>query len=261
MAKENLGKTAYCFSAPIYNTETRQLVNRKFKKTKTGYLFYGSNGKVTVWKNKCILENKNGKAFVTLNKKLYISKHKGKCNSKIEVSPTLNGICFSVKATNLNFLLETDESQQSVFANSSCFSVLSEKFKPFLSIATLYAKDKKGNMAPVELKHYTLKNHTYQLDLSHQIKDGIFCFEINLYEGKLFQDTTVESAHPDANNAYGAIGFIGKTKHFGEQWLYSRLDLSKIIDLTSQQISSVLSFLHSPTLTSIHDHRKNHSLD
>ena len=26
-------------------------------------------------------------------------------------------------------------------------------------------------------------------------------------------------------------------------------------------ISSVLSFLHSPTLTSIHDHRKNHSLD
>ena len=25
--------------------------------------------------------------------------------------------------------------------------------------------------------------------------------------------------------------------------------------------SSVLSFLHSPTLTSIHDHRKNHSLD
>ena len=38
--------------------------------------------------------------------------------------------------------------------------------------------------------------------------------------------------------------------------------LSRVFNTTVQSInSSVLSFLHSPTLTSIHDHWKNHSLD
>ena len=71
-------------------------------------------------------------------------------------------------------------------------------------------------------------------------------FEMNLYEPKLFQDTTVESMHPDKNNAYGSIGFIGKTKQHGEQWLYSRPDFSKISDLTSSRIDKVL--LHIPVL-------------
>ena len=40
------------------------------------------------------------------------------------------------------------------------------------------------------------------------------------------------------------------------------LGLSRVFSNTTvQKHSSALSFLHSPTLTSIHDHRKNHSLD
>ena len=37
--------------------------------------------------------------------------------------------------------------------------------------------------------------------------------------------------------------------------------LSRVFSNTKSINSSALSFLHSPTLTSIHDHRKNHSLD
>ena len=37
--------------------------------------------------------------------------------------------------------------------------------------------------------------------------------------------------------------------------------LSRVFSNTTVQNSLVLSFLHSPTLTPIHDHRKNHSLD
>ena len=37
--------------------------------------------------------------------------------------------------------------------------------------------------------------------------------------------------------------------------------LSRVFSNTTFQNSLVLSFLHSPTLTSIHDHWKNHSLD
>ena len=129
---------------------------------------------------------------------------------------------------------------------STCFSVMSGEFKPFLSVATLYAHDEKGAFSPVEIKYQDNGNQIYDLTFFHDLENGSFLFEINLYEPKLFQDTTVESLHPDMNNAYGAVGFIGKTKQFGEQWFYSRPDFSKIPDLTLQRIDNA--FLHIPIL-------------
>lgn len=123
---------------------------------------------------------------------------------------------------------------------------MSERFKPFLSVAALYARNEKGNFSPVEIKYEDRGNQTYDLSFFHEVENGGFFFEVNLYEPKLFQDTTVESLHPDTNNAYGAVGFIGKTKEFGEQWLYSRPDFSKIPDIVSERIEKVL--LHIPIL-------------
>ena len=52
---------------------------------------------------------------------------------------------------------------------------------------------------------------------------------------------------------------------FGMDWLDLLADQGTLKSLPTPQFksinSSALSFLHSPTLTSIHDHRKNHSLD
>jgi hypothetical protein len=115
----------------------------------------------------------------------------------------------------------------------------------------LYAINDSGSLAPVIINYIDKGMKTYELELSHNIKNGVFFFEINLYESKLFQDTTVESACPDRNNAYGAIGFIGNTKQFGEQWLYSRPDFSKIPDLTSKRIDKVL--FHIPVLNGCSD--------
>jgi hypothetical protein len=69
-------------------------------------------------------------------------------------------------------------------------------------------------------------------------------FEINLYEPKLFQDTTVESKNPGENNAFGSTAFIGDSETFGEQWLYSRLDYSKISEVVGREIRKVI--LHIP---------------
>ena len=71
-------------------------------------------------------------------------------------------------------------------------------------------------------------------------------FEANLYESKQIQDTTVESANPEVNNAFGGTAFIGNTTEFGEQWLYSRPDYSKFSELTDRQI--IKAVLHMPKL-------------
>lgn len=246
IVKEKLGHTAYCFSTPIYNTDTRKLIHLYFDKTKSGYTFKGSNGTISVCQNRCIFENREGRVVVSLKDLPIIYGFKGNTQSTISVSPTLNGLRFIITGKSLSFLLRSETKQESIRFHSTCFSIMREQFKPFLSVSALYASDGKGTYAPVEMKYRDIDSGTYELECFHEVQNGRFMFEINLYESKLFQDTTVESIHPDENNAYGAIGFIGKTVQFGEQWLYSRPDFSKISDFTSERIDKVL--LHIPVL-------------
>ena len=246
MVKEQLGHTAYCFSSPIYNADTRKLIHLNFDQTKSGYTVKGSNGMISVCQNRCVLENRDGRIVVSLKDAPMTQGTKEKTQSAVTVLPTSNGLRFVVEGKTFKFLLKSEAKQNSIRFNPTCFSIMREKFKPFLSVATLYATNGKGVFSPVEMKYQDKGSQTYELELFHEVQDGTFLFEMNLYEPKLFQDTTVESVHPDKNNAYGAIGFIGKTKHFGEQWLYSRPDFSKIPDLTSDRIDKVL--LHIPIL-------------
>ena len=69
-------------------------------------------------------------------------------------------------------------------------------------------------------------------------------FEINLYERKLFLDTTVESKNIGVNNAFGSIAFVGDTEQFGEQWLYSRPAFSLISELYEKSLNYAV--LHIP---------------
>ena len=246
MVREPLGHTAYCFSTPIYNADTRKLIHLNFDKTKSGYTIKGSNSTVSVCQNRCVLENHEGRIVVSLKDTPMIQGVKENPRSAVTIVPTMNGLRFVVKGKTFNFLLKSETKQNGIRFNPTCFSIMREKFKPFFSVATLYATNGKGVFSPVEMKYQDKGSQTYELDLFHEVQDGTFLFEMNLYEPKLFQDTTVESVHPDKNNAYGAIGFIGKTKQFGEQWLYSRPDFSKIPDFTSDRIDKVL--LHIPIL-------------
>ncbi len=246
MVKEPIGHTAYCFSTPIYNADTRKLVRTKFEKAKDGYLFRGSNGLVSIYQNRCVFETKGERVVILLNETPIVQGYehcfKSKCN--IKVNATLNGVRFVVKGEKFSLNLKSELKQYGIRFHSTSFSVMKDVFKPFLSVSALYARDCKGNFLPVEMKYQDNGNQNYDISFWSEIKDGSFVFEVNLYEPKLFQDTTVESLHTEANNAYGAIGFIGRTKQFGEQWLYSRPDFSKIPELTTERIERV--FLHIP---------------
>ncbi|MBR5786598.1 MAG: hypothetical protein IKY41_07890 [Clostridia bacterium] len=251
MVKEQIGYTAYCFSTPIYNLNTGKMIIPKFEKTSNGYYFKGTNGTISVCQNRCVFETREGRIIIFLQEKPEIKdKYNQRC-SNINITPTFNGIRFVVKQNNLDLLLKSEIRQESIYFNANCFSVMSEMFKPFLSVAPLYASDGKDCFSPVAIGYQDKGNQSYKISLFHDIDNGSFNFEVNLYEPKLFQDTTVSSSFPYANNAFGAIGFIGRTKQFGEQWLYSRPDFGKISDLTSRQIEKV--FLHIPILNSSFD--------
>lgn len=254
MVKESLGRTAYCFSTPIYNSNTKKLIHTSFEKSKSGYRFRGSNGLVSICQNRCVFEANGGRIVITLNQVPAIQGKKDQSSSNVVITPTLNGLRFIVHGNQFHLQLKSEIKQESIRFHSTCFSVMSEKFQPFLSVATLYAHDGKEAFAPVEIKYHDKGNQTYDISFFHDLKNSSFLFEVNLYEPKMFQDTTVESLHAGVNNAYGGIGFIGKTKQFGEQWLYSRPDFSKISDLTSERIDKV--FLHIPILN-----RSSESID
>lgn len=245
VVKEDVGYTAYCFSTPIYNDSSKKLIHLGFEKTKMGYIFDGSNARMTICQNRCVLERKDGAAVITLDKSPAILGFDVAPTSNVTVIPSLNGLKFIVKGNSLRFFLKHTSRQEYIRFNPSCFTVMREAFNPFLSISALYAEDRNGTFSPVEIKYAHQGNQNYEIQLSHDIPNGQFLFEVNLYEQKLFQDTTVESIHPDDNNVYGAVGFIGKTKQHGEQWLYSRPDFSKIPNLTSR-VDKVL--LHIPIL-------------
>lgn len=245
VVKEDVGYTAYCFSTPIYNDSSKKLIHLGFEKTKMGYIFDGSNARMTICQNRCVLERKDGAAVITLDKSPAILGFDVAPTSNVTAIPSLNGLKFIVKGNSLRFSLKHTSRQEYIRFNPSCFTVMREAFNPFLSISALYAEDRNGTFSPVEIKYAHQGNQNYEIQLSHDIPNGQFLFEVNLYEQKLFQDTTVESIHPDDNNVYGAVGFIGKTKLHGEQWLYSRPDFSKIPNLTSR-VDKVL--LHIPIL-------------
>lgn len=59
---------------------------------------------------------------------------------------------------------------------------MKEQFVPLFSIASLYATDGKGHFVPVEIGDREQGAQTYELELHHELGDGRFLFEADLYE-------------------------------------------------------------------------------
>ncbi|MEE1075428.1 MAG: hypothetical protein U0K93_08115, partial [Acutalibacteraceae bacterium] len=85
--------------------------------------------------------------------------------------------------------------------------------------------------------------------IHRDIKAEYIFYEINMHEEKLFQDTTVESSNPKDNNAFGGTAFLGHTDMFGEQWLYSRAEISALSELFEKHI--IEATLHIPELSNL----------
>jgi len=162
LVKENIGRTAYCFSTPIYNVDSRKLINLTFDKSNDVYIFKGSNANVTVCKNRCVLENREGRAILLFDDIISASDSP----NEINVAPCMNGLLFTVNSKYIKFNLKSEVKQSGVRFNSTCFSIMKDKFKPFLSLGTLYSTDQRGRFLPAEMK------------ISHSAPSSIWVFSV-----------------------------------------------------------------------------------
>ena len=237
-------KTAYYFSSPIYNVQTRKIVDMKFhSESKTAYLT-GSNANITIGSD-IRMENSRGSCVISLLEHISRISDKEIAYSDSRLFPTTNGIalcglCNEGKA--YTFTVEINKPFSDIMANDKYFSLMDEPFRPFVSFSCVGTSDANGNIiAPAKISYRKITDRKYTVSVIPCSSLGKFVLvEANLYEQKLFQDTSVESKNAKVNNAFGSICFIGSTKEFGEQWLYSRPDFSKMSELNDKRIFSAV---------------------
>ncbi len=249
VVKEAIGKTAYCFGTPIYNAISGKLVLPKFQLSHHKKTYDGSNCHIEIENNLVSFEKQQNSFKMAFDEQINIYPNK---SNYISAIPTLNGIQVVVKDSKVKFQLNADCTYSYVKANSVNVSIMKDMFLPIVSISALYALSTEGKCYPVEMQYSELSNDTYEIVLFSSHNDSSIFFEVNFYEQKLFSDTTVESINPLKNNAFGGIAFIGHTEEFGEQWLYSRLDISKLYDFKYKSINSIK--LHIPLFNQTEDH-------
>ena len=238
MKEENGTRTAYYFSTPIYNNKTKKVVDMKFRKKSGAIYLVGSNANIT-FTNHVRMENGEGFCKISLPKPIsYIAEQELKCGND-RIYPTTNGLVYKAACQGENsffFELEVDTHFLKTRFNNKYFSLMKEKFRPFVTVSCIGTADANGEIiAPAKITYQQLNNRKYCLTVTPCSPMGKWVlFEANLYETKLIQDTTVESANPTMNNAFGSFAFVGNTVQYGEQWLYSKVDFRKLLDISVQ---------------------------
>ena len=247
-------KTAYSFGVPIYNGQTNNIVDMKYVHRKSGSYHTGSSAKITI-KNSVSMQNHHGYCDILLpgkiTKKTENTVSWSSQETQIDVTPTLNGMAFKATCASMgrfSITIKTDRIFESIRSNDKYFSIMREKFVPFITVSCIGILNDRGDViAPCEIHNRKVNEKEYVLSFTSPSKSRkIIFFEINMQETKLFQDTTVESRHPKMNNAFGGTAFLGKTDTFGEQWLYSRIELSNLPHLQNQRV--IKAILHIPKL-------------
>ena len=245
-------KTAYCFASPIYDKQYEELLDMQFYKFDKGYRATGSNADIRIEKaitmcnaeGFCSLEFKK-RPFDICGASKYVLQER--CGAILR---TTNGIAakFNCNMQGITFKLIAACPCVEVRENNKYLSIMREKYKPFLTLSSIGCSDSIGNIiAPALLDIKQNSDEEFEITITPQSPYATaVLFELNLYEPKLFQDTTVETGDPETNNAFGGIAFIGNSAAFGEQQLYTRPDFVKIRELSDKHINKVI--LHAEAL-------------
>lgn len=250
VSTQNNEKNVFCFTTPIYNEGG--LVEKRFTKYENSFVFRGSNAEVTVVSEGVYLKNKS--CYVRMRwtgKQNFALSEDAACltSENMVICPTLNGISVTqtYEKEPLYFKFESQPRCKGYpRTNSKCFAYMKEKFVPFATVNCMYAaSDDGGIMAGAELAMKKDSDLQYRLRMKPAMEGATkLNWEINLYEPKLMQDTTVESRRPDENNAYGSVAFLGHSPDHGVQYLYSRFDFDRIKTDPLKRMKRVL--LHVP---------------
>ena len=244
-------KTAYYFSVPIYNINSKKLVDLKFTDSATPRLI-GTNAQIT-FSNSIKLNNTNGNCFITLNNHIERISDCELHEGENIILPTTNGFIYKIPFKNAlshSIKLKTDRAFSTTRSNNKYFALMIDKFTPFVYVSASGIEHSNGCInSPFTVTNRKISEYEYEILVSGNIGKGkYFVFEINMYEKKLIQDTTVESFNPKVNNAFGSTAYIGSTSEFGEQWLYSRIDYMRMNAISGCRVKNATAYI--PKLSS-----------
>ena len=241
-------RTAYCFSVPVYGEKTRRAIDLRFRQTSGEISATGSNAAITIT-DSVRMENQEGVCVLSLSGTArYVSEREAMAGME-RLTPTTNGVAVLSRCRPnepYRFSLTVSHPFLGIRANDRCFALMSGEFRPFVSVSCVGTTDDDGAViAPAKLSYQRYSDRRFLLTVTPTSPVGTAVLtEINLYEPKLMQDTTVESANPKINNAFGSMAFIGTTKEYGEQWLYARPDYSRLTEMNDRKILGAV--LHLP---------------
>ena len=235
------GGETICFSTPIYQKDSMNFIVRKFTQDKGYYRFVGSNCEVRVTGTQILMFQRGKKISFHFPKEISWKIHKGFLVSQNYILiPTYNGVAIRGDLTLLRFDVTIDFFYQRLRKSKSCLCFMEDKYDPVFVVSGLYALDKQGNKVPLRVRYVDDLNKSGFLSFESLIGFSSYgVFELDFYEPKLLQDTPVSSRYPDENNAFGAIAFVGDSEYYGSQWLYFRLDLSKIHEMKNANIEEI----------------------
>ncbi len=248
LLEDDGSRTAYCFSTPVYNINTGKMVKLCFQKNKDTYLLEGSNADVRI-DDEIILKNSVGSCRFIIPQGKFVMSDPGLKNGDDYVYPTTNGIAFKASCRDRcfrGFSIITDVHFMNSKDNNKYFALMTQEYEPFVTVSAIGCVNKDNKIfSPAVIEAKKASDFEYKLSFVSCGSDAEYIlFEINLYERKLFLDTTVESKNIGVNNAFGSIAFIGDTEMFGEQWLYSRPAFSLISELYEKSLNYAV--LHIP---------------
>ena len=246
--EENGTKTSYCTSVPICKKETNVPIEQIFKNDGGICVLEGSNSNIMI-DNDIVMESEFGSCTVMFGKEpIKRFENYVECEN-ICLYPSSNGVICKVKASvndPFTFVIKSDELFLNTRSNNKYFSFMRAKFRPLVTVSAIATLDRGDRfISPAFISYVRLEDNAYEIKVWSENNNAEYIiFEINMYDEKLLQDTTVESRNPGTNNSFGSVAFLGNTLPFGEQWLYCRPDFTKIPELFEAKINK--STIHYP---------------
>ncbi len=248
------GKSAYYFSVPVYNIHTGRMIDMRFRRKEAGFHYVGSNASITVGDG-IVMKNADGVCRISLGGNGTSGSERRLRVGEDRISPTANGVLLMLRCSpegEAAFQLDGDEGFFDIRDGKTAFSLMNEGFRPLVTVSALGVFSAEGeHLSPAEICYTRTQDHGYRLTLKVEkarevARERRCCFlvECNMYEPKLFQDVCVRSGQPKGNNTYGSSAFIGHTSLLGEEWLYSRMDYTKISELLGIPLKRIV--LHLP---------------
>lgn len=236
------GNEAFYFSTPIYNNVSRRLVRRNFAVFNNCYQFIGSNCTVQVTNTKLLFIKEHKTVGLDFGQNIVWDLNNG-CliSDDISIIPSYNGVLIEGDIRKMVFNIKMNFDYSNVRNSHNCICFMESKFRPIFVVSALKTQPyNNAACSPLFVNLNTVSRSTgglsfYSSDLT--VTRG--AIEMNFYESKLIQDTPVSVKYPNENNAFGPIGFIGKSDLYGTQWLYSRLDINKMPELQNKFIRSI----------------------